>query len=993
MNKETRKVPAERKHVAKSYGLKSVFVATEKDPADGRPVVVNYLTSFGRGNEAIIEKRYAPDTGIENKNTEAPCFEAEYIKPAADGGADYFGISQDKRPAVNVCRPDDAATDSIGIRSALERKYFGATFEDNIHVQLAYNLLDLEKILAVYANNILYSLGNASGLDEKERDLFDALSTSNGENAYANFMRDDKFKTHRDSFQKFVESPRLGYFGKAFITKVPDPQKENKEIEARRSEEDIYWMLCLLGSLRQAVTHGEGRNDSGWLFNLNKRLPPIIKGESGLLRKLFKERLDDLNGGFLARESKMDFPLLFEVTGAASDGEKMLLAQQYYRFVVYKEQKNLGFSIVTLREALIDAAGDDISCKWDPANINNGAMCSKLRRILDFLLTGLYADLSASDENSGIASKLKPETEELVQKLRAAVGDEEKAAVYDVEARRLLKENQSVYKWLANLPDYAKPEEIARLKKISKDCAVDEHWLDAVLLTSDKVTLFAELFYFITLFLNGKEINDLLTTLINKLENVASLYKVMRALPMGCKLDKEKEYKNIVSCQRYADDLRLIKNLARMEAASPNAKGAMFVDAVRILGLPEGKQTDEFIKESLAAILGESPAGKTASNKNTQLRNFIGKNVINSSRFLYLVRYTRPGNVRALMQNEAVLRFVLNGIPQTQIKRYYNSCINNGDEDEKIMRDKLARLLHGVDFSHFFEIKNLSKEDYSSQLGGSKKQRMQALVGLYLTVAYLIVKNLVNINARYVMGCYRLELDSALLGSTLKEHGHWSDCCAVTRNSLTALAEKIGSWPDEARGIDGSGYRAEYARLAEAWASCGKTKKATKEGGDISKKKDAAWKKLKTATHSYTYRSNNLSAINGSPEAYARYNLLFGEYRNAVAHMNAVNNAAKYIGDIKAVTSWFELYHYLMQRWLIDAGYYCKDENGERLVPFAERFAADEKLMKCANGVHEHNSYSKDLLWLLNLPFAYNLPRYKNLSMDSLFDRNRPQSV
>ena len=36
----------------------------------------------------------------------------------------------------------------------------------------------------------------------------------------------------------------------------------------------------------------------------------------------------------------------------------------------------------------------------------------------------------------------------------------------------------------------------------------------------------------------------------------------------------------------------------------------------------------------------------------------------------------------------------------------------------------------------------------------------------------------------------------------------------------------------------------------------------------------------------------------------------------------------------------------------------------------------------------KHGTYCKDFVKALNVPFAYNLPRYKNLSINELFDQN-----
>ena len=38
----------------------------------------------------------------------------------------------------------------------------------------------------------------------------------------------------------------------------------------------------------------------------------------------------------------------------------------------------------------------------------------------------------------------------------------------------------------------------------------------------------------------------------------------------------------------------------------------------------------------------------------------------------------------------------------------------------------------------------------------------------------------------------------------------------------------------------------------------------------------------------------------------------------------------------------------------------------------------------------KQRSYCRDFVKALNVSFAYNLPRYKNLSIDGLFDRNWP---
>ena len=99
-------------------------------------------------------------------------------------------------------------------------------------------------------------------------------------------------------------------------------------------------------------------------------------------------------------------------------------------------------------------------------------------------------------------------------------------------------------------------------------------------------------------------------------------------------------------------------------------------------------------------------------------------------------------------------------------------------------------------------------------------------------------------------------------------------------------------------------------------------------------------------------------------------------FRNCVEHLNVVRDAYCYIGDIEKFDSYFELYHYLVQRYIME-----KFDNNPK--GFEEG-----KLSIYYNKVKKYNSFCKDFVKTLTIPFAYNLPRYKNLSINELFDRN-----
>ena len=55
---------------------------------------------------------------------------------------------------------------------------------------------------------------------------------------------------------------------------------------------------------------------------------------------------------------------------------------------------------------------------------------------------------------------------------------------------------------------------------------------------------------------------------------------------------------------------------------------------------------------------------------------------------------------------------------------------------------------------------------------------------------------------------------------------------------------------------------------------------------------------------------------------------------------------------------------------------------------WADRMDLNPKTKQYWKLVKKYKTYCKDYVKALNVPFAYNLARYKNLSINELFDRN-----
>ncbi len=875
---------------AKAAGLKSILVVSPDELL---------MTSFGKGNDAVLEKRV--HGGEITTMAENPTLTMEDIgvKYSVSGRVVTDAIADN--PLHSEVKA--AGQDLIGCKSALERQYFGKEYEDNIHVQIAYNVLDIEKILAVHVNDVTFAINNMLRFDDSE--YFDLVGFMSLDNDYFRFSNPKLLKKPAPNaeeklelFEKLLKQPQLGYFGSILTpTKPASYTTKSGETRIKREidKELCFYYLSVIGAFRQATAHGEEKSRAA-LFRLEERFDTGngCRAEArAALDALYSERVRKLNGEFVAKANK-DLYVLFEAFGADTEEKRNEIVRDYYKFIVLKQYKNTGFSIKHIRESLAMFQKD---AGWITHD-DYASFRAKIYHAVDFTIYEYYV------RNGGKAAAL-------VERLRGSVSDAEKEAIYRVEAERLWHQikktvNGSIKpilteKSIADIPDM----------KLSSECLGE-------LAVSEKAHTFSEAVYLLTHFLDGKEINDLLTKLVSKFEIIASFLKVLREA--GLESEFCDYYALLNESDALAKELRTILGFARMTKPDEAAKKQMFVEAAEILGF-EG--SDESVDCYIEEMLNSTRERQKAKEKNAAgFRNFIINNVIESDRFKYLVRYGNPKKLRRLAENRRVIDFVLKDIPDEQIRRYYNACTSEKNEYFPEMRAGLAERITGL---HFNDFEDVYQGNDATEEQAADKERKKSLIRLYLTVLYLIEKNLVYVNSRYFLAFHCAERDGMLHDS-----GEFS---------VASISED----------------RAKFARFFVETRM--------------------------TNRRARTYIMQNL-------ENSDRWSLR--AYRNCVEHMNAVRNADRYIGDIKSIGSYFELYHYLVQRSIIDqferdCAEPSRRNAGEYIM---SRDRAEGKLLAYMELVKKYNTYCKDFVKALNVPFAYNLPRYKNLSINELFDMN-----
>ena len=866
-----------KKSSVKAAGMKSILVSENK----------MYITSFGKGNSAVLE--YEVDNNDYNKtqlssedssNIELGDVNEVNITFSSKHGFESGVEINTSNPTHRSGESSPVRWDMLGLKSELEKRFFGKTFDDNIHIQLIYNILDIEKILAVYVTNIVYALNNMLGEgDDSNYDFMGYLSTFNTYKVFTNpngsTLSDDKKKNIRKSLSKFnalLKTKRLGYFG------LEEPKtKDTNALEAYKKR--VYYMLPIVGQIRQCVFHDLSEHSEYDLYSFIDNSKKVYRECRETLNYLVDERFDSINKGFI-QGNKVNISLLIDMM--KDDYEADDIIHLYYDFIVLKSQKNLGFSIKKLREKMLDEYGFRFKDK------QYDSVRSKMYKLMDFLL---FCNYYRNDVVAG---------EALVRKLRFSMTDDEKEGIYADEAEKLWGKFRNDFE---NIADHMNGDVIKELGKADMD--FDEKILDSEKKNASDLLYFSKMIYMLTYFLDGKEINDLLTTLISKFDNIKEFLKIMKSSAVDVECELTAGYKLFNDSQRITNELFIVKNIASMRKPAASAKLTMFRDALTIVGIDDNI-TDDRISE----ILKLKEKGKGIHG----LRNFITNNVIESSRFVYLIKYANAQKIREVAKNEKVVMFVLGGIPDTQIERYYKSCVEFPDMNSSLeaKRSELARMIKNISFDDFKNVKQQAKGRENVA-----KERAKAVIGLYLTVMYLLVKNLVNVNARYVIAIHCLERDFGLYKEIIPELASKN-----LKNDYRILSQTLCELCDKSPNL--------FLKKNERLRKCVEVD------------------------------------INNADSSMTR------KYRNRIAHLTVVRELKEYIGDIRTVDSYFSIYHYVMQRCITKREDDTKQE---------EKIKYEDDLLK-------NHGYTKDFVKALNSPFGYNIPRFKNLSIEQLFDRN-----
>lgn len=880
------------------------------------------IATFGKGNDAVLEKLIIDDNvkDIVNQSQISVDTKAEKKK--------YVITSKKRTNGTDSlsCRPDKpdekSGMDLLGLKNELEQEVFGTTFGDNIRVQIAYNVFDVVKALSPVSSNITYTLNSLDRVKGHKEDIIG--NSINYRIAYAQFGKGNNTKilAKKDAFSDYLKNAKdnFAYFDDIFYHNETRQNKNKTEmIAVLNSDEYIYNALLPASFLRNNISHFNSKH-----FNLLQKNYNNAEIVQTVINKAFKSKVETVNKNFIDNEQNNLFLIAKSLKAENDEASLKNLACELYELSVTKSNKNLGFNLKKLREYAI--AQELITLPFSEQLLNT--FKSKLYKIIDFLVIHFLNNIDTSNFIGDI-----------VDSLRASLNDEEKEKIYSDYAKRLFQ-NSELKEQIKTAVGLFKSE---AYKDKNNKIEIPKEWIKPVEIT-DKVHDFSKLIYYLSRFLDGKEINILLTALISKFQVIDAFNKTVSELFEMQEIESHnytEKYGIFRESGEIAEELNFIKSITRMTVKYSNISlENMYKDAMLSLGVSV-QEVDSLYAEYF---------GKDAK---TRLSAFFRNNVLESGRFKYVVKYINPAQINKIARNKLIVKYVLGRMPQTQIDRYYSNVVNPQDVliGSKGKIKEIAELIVKTKFNVFTNenLYNIEKDDKDRKIDNEVREKKKALLSLYYTIVYLFVKNIVQINTYYMIGFFYLERDKYFFGKKLdKDFSEKENYDALTR-LFTGLVPS-----------------------------------------DVKKLKSNEISKLKR----YIYINNNPDQTNSFSKQYDR---LYITFRNFVDHLSVVSQLASYVEKIDKVTSYFAVYHFALQRIVFNeiAREAKRDDNEEYKKNAEKSLEYIKGLLKISADTSDFESgenvvpYSKPLLRAMNIPFGYTVPRYKNLSYENLFNRGR----
>ena len=392
---------------------------------------------------------------------------------------------------------------------------------------------------------------------------------------------------------------------------------------------------------------------------------------------------------------------------------------------------------------------------------------------------------------------------------------------------------------------------------------------------------FVNLLYVFCTFISKKDANSLFAEITNKIESIADLISLAKILNIDINQNSFKNFKNVVDINSDFEvvkkQLAILRNLRNSNATKlvKEQKASLKeTDLEKIYNcFPSANYSfEQFKQDSDKNEKGEVMTQKTKKTK--PLKNFLRNNVYSSKQYKYLLAYSDTKICPLVAKQKHLIRFVVyNMLGLEQTATNIEKLV---DEQHKGMYAYISKVYH--DFlmdkitessSKFYISKNQLEElvdvvsafelqQLTDSLFKLSSKNYTVVIRLYLSVCYLIVKNIMTQNSSYFIA---FEDYSNYYKKTQNTNDDGTINLAIVDHFLTNSPNKVSR-----------SYR-QLEKLTEKEYIC-------------------------------NYRCNT------------QFLTLLKKYRNTIEHCAILSHLNLWKQEINNVTSYFALYQILIQKHL-----------------------------------------------------------------------------
>lgn len=874
-----------------------------KTDEDKEITITKVITSFGKGQETQIEHRFEKNVDPERSGETYNILKKEEQKEITVNKIAKTSYPYQKNNDKLIVRKD-----VLGLKSLLEQKYYSKEFDDNIHIQIIHCIQDIYKILSVPVNNVLYSLNSIgqhqNNNNKKYEDYIGTLTKDN--------VNYENFNENGNNFENFIKNiVSYNSFSKKNII-------ETKKVIGKFSYFNGVFNKNKI--INKSIIKKENKKD---FVNPKDNQLNIYNLEYiyDVLRILMIIRLNVIDDSTSIDENHK----LFSKDLFINDNDKSIKAiiNNYVDDTIESInnkfiKNNYTFNILPLYKAIFGNENVDnefinefYNFSITKSSKNIGFSIKKVREKFLIKHFGEFEININTDEGKKEKRKLDNFIDfNIYYYFNNKKNIEELEDIIDNLRKKQKDEIDNYYNDISD-NIYDKIKEIVynsfnnyrSIKKNKNNVKENIKWVAPTLEFSN----FSKTMYFFSYFLDKKETNNLFTGLISKIENINSFNKLIKSINDDSLVKKDlvKVYNLFNDSNNLVVELRFLNSIANIKYRNEelNSKKDKY-------SLRQFSYSVLGIKDDIDKYYKEKCEDKNKTNKTYEkILNYIDNSIIKSNKLIYLSRFCHNANVALVMENENIVKYILNDLCRNNenedfslINSYYNGNIEG--KEKNVIIDELSKIITNISFDNIF-IKN--NENYKK------------IISLYFIIVYSLIKNLIYINSRYVIAFQSYDRDYNMIYKKDKDYIALTKDYIIDENKTDHMFK--------------ANYNQRYIRII-----------------------NGNFKTLK-------YKNKN-ELIELEEE---KINKICKNFRNNVAHLTILQNInllCKYNEDNEN-TSYFNMYHYLVQNVI-----------------------CDNEIYNDIKDYHE-NKCDSNLVKVYCLPFAYNASRYISLTNERLFDKYR----